>query len=322
MADDDLDFVLCLGDYIYAETEERGATAVRADRIGSAGPDRQARRRARSTTTARSTASTARTRRCGGSTPAFPTVMLWDDHEVQDNYAGGERDGGLPPSCATPSPASARPTRRSSSRCRTRRRPATASTARCASAGRSTSSSWTSASTAPTSRATTRSRPPARSSSTAARFLGQAQMDFVKNELRSSQAAWKVMANEVMMMPVKLLGDHLRPVRLLAGLPGRARAAAAVHQGQRHQGRRVRHRRHPHLHRRRRADEPWRGRERRRRVRRRLDHLARASARARPACCRATTATRAHRTGGRRPPPRPRTLGPTRPTSTTTATRA
>ena len=27
----------------------------------------------------------------------FPTVMLWDDHEVQDNYAGGEADGGLPP---------------------------------------------------------------------------------------------------------------------------------------------------------------------------------------------------------------------------------
>ena len=27
----------------------------------------------------------------------FPTVMLWDDHEVQDNYAGGAPDGGLPP---------------------------------------------------------------------------------------------------------------------------------------------------------------------------------------------------------------------------------
>ena len=27
----------------------------------------------------------------------FPTVMLWDDHEVEDNYAGGERDGGLAP---------------------------------------------------------------------------------------------------------------------------------------------------------------------------------------------------------------------------------
>ena len=26
----------------------------------------------------------------------FPMIMLWDDHEVQDNYAGGEADGGLP----------------------------------------------------------------------------------------------------------------------------------------------------------------------------------------------------------------------------------
>jgi alkaline phosphatase D len=38
-------------------------------------------------------------------------------------------------------------------------------------------------------------------------FLGQRQMDWVKNALRTSPAAWKVMANEVMMMPVKLPND-------------------------------------------------------------------------------------------------------------------
>ena len=69
LADEDLDFVVCLGDYIYAETEERGATAVRADRIGSTGPTARA-RRSRSTTTAPSTASTAPTRPCAASTPA------------------------------------------------------------------------------------------------------------------------------------------------------------------------------------------------------------------------------------------------------------
>jgi alkaline phosphatase D len=35
-------------------------------------------------------------------------------------------------------------------------------------------------------------------------FPGRAQMDWVKGELRTSRAAWKVMANEVMMMPTKL----------------------------------------------------------------------------------------------------------------------
>ena len=88
-------------------------------------------RRSRSTTTARSTASTAPTRPLRRVHARFPTVMLWDDHEVQDNYAGGEPDGGLPPAAALqPRPQARRRTRPSSSRCRTRRRAATASTAR------------------------------------------------------------------------------------------------------------------------------------------------------------------------------------------------
>ena len=70
LAAEDLDFVVCLGDYIYAETEETGATAVRADRIGSTGPDRRRGRRSRSTTTARSTACTAPTRPSAACTPA------------------------------------------------------------------------------------------------------------------------------------------------------------------------------------------------------------------------------------------------------------
>src|SRR3954465_9830026 len=35
-------------------------------------------------------------------------------------------------------------------------------------------------------------------------FLGQPQMQWVQTRLRGSQAAWKLTANEVMMMPVKL----------------------------------------------------------------------------------------------------------------------
>src|SRR6185503_19298281 len=96
LAEEDLDFVVCLGDYIYAETEERGATAVRADRIGSTGP---------TGTREAITLDDYRAKyRLYRSDPAlrrvharFPTIMVWDDHEVQDNYAGGEVDGGLPP---------------------------------------------------------------------------------------------------------------------------------------------------------------------------------------------------------------------------------
>ena len=98
MADEDLDFVVCLGDYIYAETtRSAGATGRprRPDR--QHGPDR-ARREAITLDDYRAKYRLYR------SDPAlrrvharFPTVMLWDDHEVQDNYAGGEPDGGLPP---------------------------------------------------------------------------------------------------------------------------------------------------------------------------------------------------------------------------------
>jgi alkaline phosphatase D len=37
-------------------------------------------------------------------------------------------------------------------------------------------------------------------------FLGTRQMNWLKSQLRSSKAAWKVLANEVMVMPAKVLG--------------------------------------------------------------------------------------------------------------------
>ncbi|MDP9345860.1 MAG: alkaline phosphatase D family protein, partial [Actinomycetota bacterium] len=99
LAQEDLDFVVCLGDYIYDETyhSRRDGTGVRDDRIGRASRDASHIREA--VTLAdyrekyalyRSDASLREVHR------RFPTVMLWDDHEVQDNYAGGEPDGGLP----------------------------------------------------------------------------------------------------------------------------------------------------------------------------------------------------------------------------------
>jgi alkaline phosphatase D len=93
--EDDLDFVLCLGDYIYAETPTTGADAVREDRIGR---DLAGGREAVTLADYRAKYSLYR------SDPAlrrvharFPLVSIWDDHEVVNNHAGGAPDGGLPP---------------------------------------------------------------------------------------------------------------------------------------------------------------------------------------------------------------------------------
>jgi alkaline phosphatase D len=103
MAKEDIDFFVGLGDYIYDEAYHSIAdgTGVRDDNIGPA-PEPN-------TTTSfhhqaitldqyrkkyalyRSDASLRKVHQL------FPYVTTWDDHEVQDNYAGHPRDGGLPP---------------------------------------------------------------------------------------------------------------------------------------------------------------------------------------------------------------------------------
>ncbi len=97
--EDDLDFVVCLGDYIYDETYHTvaGGTGVRDDTIGSPGygkipliattldhyRDKYA--LYRSDASLRAVHAKA------------PMITVWDDHEVQDNYAGHAPGGGLPP---------------------------------------------------------------------------------------------------------------------------------------------------------------------------------------------------------------------------------
>ena len=105
MAREDLDFVVCLGDYIYDETYHtvKDGTGVRDDKVGRA---QQASgqagvnyvRAAETLDQYREKYSLYRSDESLRKVQArFPTVMLWDDHEVQDNYAGGAPDGGLPP---------------------------------------------------------------------------------------------------------------------------------------------------------------------------------------------------------------------------------
>jgi alkaline phosphatase D len=99
LAREDLDFVVCLGDYVYAETYRDVASglAVRDDRIGKPNPHYDF---------ILSEAGTLPEYRAKyalyRSDPAlrklhatFPIVATWDDHEVQNNYANGADDGGL-----------------------------------------------------------------------------------------------------------------------------------------------------------------------------------------------------------------------------------
>jgi len=90
MAADDLDFVINLGDYIYAEAYNSTKTnGVRNDPIGEAKTLKQYREKYalyRSDANLRKMHS------------KFPMISIWDDHEVINNYAGGAGpNGGLTP---------------------------------------------------------------------------------------------------------------------------------------------------------------------------------------------------------------------------------
>jgi alkaline phosphatase D len=100
LAREDVDFVISLGDYIYAETynEVGDGRAVRDDRTGRPNPYYRAPLREASTLPEyrakyalyRSDASLRQLH------ATFPMVATWDDHEVQNNYANDAEDGGLP----------------------------------------------------------------------------------------------------------------------------------------------------------------------------------------------------------------------------------
>jgi alkaline phosphatase D len=97
MAREDLDFVVNLGDYIYAEAYHSRAdgTGVRDDRIG-----RQRTGVVREALTLRDYRAKYDLYRTDPGLramhAAFPMISTWDDHEVQNNYAGGAPGGGLP----------------------------------------------------------------------------------------------------------------------------------------------------------------------------------------------------------------------------------
>jgi alkaline phosphatase D len=217
MANEDLDFVVCLGDYIYDETYHtvKDGTGVRDDKTGRA--QQESGQAGVNYTRAAETLDQYRDKYALYRSDAslrkmqsrFPVVMLWDDHEVQDDYAGGAPGGGLPAShhysrkrqaaayraffeTMPYTPPSGQPTR----------------IYRRLQFGRTVDllvmDQRQYRADQPCDDAT--GVPACADYNQPRRFLGTRQMDWLKSQLNSSKAAWKVMANEVVIMPTRVLG--------------------------------------------------------------------------------------------------------------------
>jgi alkaline phosphatase D len=222
MARDDLDFVVCLGDYIYAESYQsrKDGTAVRDDRIGSSGPNKDIVREAVTLADYRDKYRLYRSDKSLQKVQAkFPVIMLWDDHEVQDNYAGGDPDGGLPPA-----------KRYSNKRKRNAYKAFFETMPYFAPKGDRIYRRLTFGKTVDLivmDQRQYRADQPCGDAVAPAcadwdqprNFLGRSQIDWVKTQLRSSPAAWKVMANELMMMPAKVLNDSFYSFDSWQGYP-------------------------------------------------------------------------------------------------------
>jgi alkaline phosphatase D len=216
LAREDLDFVVCLGDYIYDESYHtvKDGTGVRDDKVGKA---QQATgqvgvgyvRAAETLDDYRAKYALYRSDESLRKVQArFPTVMLWDDHEVQDEYAGGDPTGGLP-----------------ADHHYSRKRRAAAYKAffetmpysppkpdriyRRLAFGRTVDllvmDQRQYRADQPCGDGVS---PPCADWNQPRAFLGRTQMDWLKGQLSASQAAWKVLANEVMVMPTKVLGGN------------------------------------------------------------------------------------------------------------------
>jgi alkaline phosphatase D len=224
MAREDLDFVVNLGDYIYAEAyhSRKGGTGVRDDkeaRTLAGYRDKYA--RYRGDESLRSVHA------------KFPIVSIWDDHDVQDNYAGAAPGGGL---AADKHYTAAR--RKAAYKAFFEAMPffpqGSSRIYRELTFGKTVDLIMLDQrqyrADQPSGDATTG---PAGPDFAAPRpFLGAAQMAWAKQKLQSSQAAWKVIGNEVMMMNTKVgpttylgfdswQGYHAEREELLAHIQGK-----------------------------------------------------------------------------------------------------
>jgi len=208
LARDDLDFVVNLGDYIYAETyhSRKGGTGVRDDRIGSrrtGNPDVDS--VATSLGDYRDKYALYRSdRSLRRLHAAVPMISTWDDHEVVDNYAGGAPNGGQPPARDAPA-ARKRAAYRAffesmpffpSGRSRIYRAlPFGANVELLMLDQRQYRGDQPCGdAVAPPCEGYDRPNP----------YLGRPQMDWLKQRLERSDAAWKVIGNQALAMPAKV----------------------------------------------------------------------------------------------------------------------
>jgi alkaline phosphatase D len=211
MARDDVDFVVCLGDYIYAEAYHSvaGGTGVRDDTIGEANPQNpDVASEALTLADYRAKYALYRSDKALRALHAkFPMIAIWDDHEVQDNYAGAAPGGGLD---ASKRWSAAR--RRSGYRAFFEAMPFFALDGdriyRSERHGRNVdlimldqrqyrADQPCGDAVAPACPDWDQPRP----------FLGSRQMDWLKSRLRRSKARWKVIGSQTMMMPAKIGPD-------------------------------------------------------------------------------------------------------------------
>jgi alkaline phosphatase D len=209
MADGDYDFVVCLGDYIYAEAYHsvKGGTGVRDDKIGRTNPTNlDIVREAVTLADYRAKYQLYRTDPLLRAVHSkFPMVMLWDDHEVQDNYVGKPADGGLD---AGKHFSQAR--KKAGRKAFFENMPAFPAGERLYRSLKFGSN----VELIVMDQRTYRDNQPCDDKVVAPcadydqprDMLGRAQMNWVKGALSKSTAKWKVMANEVTIMPTRVLG--------------------------------------------------------------------------------------------------------------------
>jgi alkaline phosphatase D len=211
LAKEDLDFVVCLGDYIYDETYHtvKDGTGIRDDKIGKSLGRPDVVREAITIDDYRAKYALYRSdealRRVHS---RFPTVMLWDDHEVTDNYAGGAPDGGLPAVRRLTAKRKA-----NAYRAFFETMPYSPPTGEPRRVYRRLQFGRTVDLLIMDQRQYRANQPcddaivaPCADWNQPRAFLGTRQMNWLKSQLRASKAAWKVLANEVPIMPMKVLG--------------------------------------------------------------------------------------------------------------------
>ncbi|HZC12857.1 MAG TPA: alkaline phosphatase D family protein, partial [Thermoleophilaceae bacterium] len=198
LVEEDIDFVVNLGDYIYAEAYYRPGDSfagVRVDPIGFAETLDQYRAKYKLYRTE------APLRRMHAN---FPMISIWDDHEVQDNYAGGAGPtGGLVPELRYTQRRRAAAYRAYFESMPTYPVKGDSRIYRAVRFGRNVDlillDQRQYRADQPCGDAQV--GPPCPELDQPRRFLGARQMDFLKKRLSSSRAAWKVVANQVMIMP-------------------------------------------------------------------------------------------------------------------------